>query len=168
MNWVPSGRESIGYGNNCSPVSASSTRIALIGQLSAASRICSTGSPSGSTASDWRLSLSRKTCGANVSHMALPTQRRWSTRTRTFLAINRPLLPVDRKRLQRPEGDARLVFQLLVIEPEAGEALRQGLEHLLALDPRQRRPQAVVDTRAEGDMLVRPPRDVEMIGLLEH
>ena len=39
-------------GNSCSPVSASSTRIALTGQLSAASRIFSTLSPAGSTASD--------------------------------------------------------------------------------------------------------------------
>src|SRR5437762_7983084 len=42
------------YGNNCSPVSASSTKIALTGQFSAASRIFSTVSPAGSTASDWR------------------------------------------------------------------------------------------------------------------
>lgn len=40
------------YGNNCSPVSASSTKIALTGQFSAASRIFSTVSPAGSTASD--------------------------------------------------------------------------------------------------------------------
>src|SRR5204863_8631963 len=38
-------------------------------QLSAASRIFSTVSAAGSTASDWRLSLSRNTFGAIVSHM---------------------------------------------------------------------------------------------------
>src|SRR5262245_7684058 len=61
------------YGNNRSPVSASSTMMALTGQFSAASKIFSTVSPSGSTASDCRCSLSTKTFGAIVSHMALPT-----------------------------------------------------------------------------------------------
>src|SRR6516162_10097702 len=74
------------YGNNCSPVSASSTKIALTGQFSAASSIFSTVSASGSTASDWRFSFSRNTFGAMVSHMALPTQTSWSTQTRSLRA----------------------------------------------------------------------------------
>src|SRR5204863_4414165 len=91
----------IDYGNSCSPVSASSTKIALTGQFSAASRIFSTVSPAGSTASDWRLSLRRNTFGAIVSHMAFPTQTSWSTRTRSVRATDRLLLPGDRQRLQR-------------------------------------------------------------------
>src|SRR5438045_4990043 len=78
------------YGNNCSPVSASSTKIALTGQFSAASRIFSTVSAAGSTASDWRLSLRRNTFGAIVSHMAFATQTSWSTRTRTLGATASP------------------------------------------------------------------------------
>ena len=75
-----------GYGNNCSPVSASSTKIALTGQFSAASRIFSTVTPAGSTASDCRFSLRRNTLGAIVSHIALPTQTSWSTRMRSLRA----------------------------------------------------------------------------------
>src|SRR6516225_8522525 len=74
-------------GKSCSPVSASSTVIALTGQFSAASRLFSSLSPEGSTASDCRSSLSRKTFGANVSHIALPTQVLWSTRMRRLRAI---------------------------------------------------------------------------------
>src|SRR6266704_2679315 len=119
------------YGNNCSPVSASSTKIALTGQFSAASRIFSTVSPSGSTASDWRLSLRRNTLGAIVSHIAFPTQTSWSTQTRSLRAKGFLLLPGNRQRFQRPEGDARLIFQLRR-DLQVREALRQGLEDLLA------------------------------------
>src|SRR6267154_5127756 len=108
-----SGDRWIRYGNNCSPVSASSTKIALTGQFSAASRIFSTVSAAGSTASDWRLSLRRNTFGAIVSHMAFPTHTSWSTRTRNLRATGSLLLPGDRQRFQRPEGDARLIVQLL-------------------------------------------------------
>src|SRR5919204_573571 len=59
-------------GNRRSPVSASSTKIALTGQFSAASRIFSSVSPSGLTASDWRFSLSAKTFGAMLMHIAFP------------------------------------------------------------------------------------------------
>ena len=54
-----------------------------------------------------------------------------------------------------------LIFHRLVIEPDAGEALGQRLEHLLALDPRQLRAEAMVDARAERDVLVRPAGDVK-------
>src|SRR5580704_15761083 len=128
------------YGNNCSPVSASSTKIALTGQFSAASRIFSTVSPAGSTASDWRLSLSRNTFGAIVSHMAFPTHTSWSTRTRSLRATDSPLLPSDRQRLQRPERDAGLILQLLRLDLQPREPFRQGLEDLLTLDARQGRP----------------------------
>src|SRR6516164_1298703 len=77
------------------------------------------------------------------------------------------LVPVNRQRLQRPEGDARLIFQRLIVELEAGEALGQRLEHLLALDPCQRRAETVMNTRAESDMLVWPASDVKTVGLLE-
>ena len=63
------------------------TKIALIGQFSAASRIFSTVLPAASTASDWRFSLRQNTLGAIVSHIALPTQTSWSTRTRSFRAM---------------------------------------------------------------------------------
>jgi hypothetical protein len=86
-------QEVISYGNNRSPVSASSTMMALTGQFSAASRIFSTVSPSGLTASDCRFAFSTNTFGAMVSHMALPTQTLWSTHTRTFLAMIAPLIP---------------------------------------------------------------------------
>src|SRR5438132_4526996 len=121
------------YGNSCSPVSASSRKIPLTGQFSAASRIFSTVSPAGSTASDWRLSLRRNTLGAIVSHMAFPTQTSWSTQTRSLRAIDGPLLPGNRQRFQRPEGDAGLILQLRGRRLQVREALRQGLEDLLAL-----------------------------------
>src|SRR5215469_6687115 len=142
--------------------------IALIGQFSAASRIFSSLSPAGSTASDWRSSLSRNTLGAYVSHIALPTQRRWSTRTRSLRAIAASLLPMDRQRLERPEGDARLIFQRFVIDLEAREALGERFEHLLTFDPRQRGAEAMMNTRAKSDVLVRPALDVEGVRLLEH
>src|SRR5260370_3550967 len=152
----------IGYGNNCSPVSASSTKIALTGQFSAASRIFSTVSPVGSTASDWRFSLRRNTFGAIVSHMALPTQTSWSTRTRNLRATDWPLLPGDRQRFQRAEGDARLIVQLLGSYLQVGEALRERLEDLLTLDPRQGRAQAVMNAISEGHVRVRLPGNVEL------
>jgi hypothetical protein len=62
------------YGNNRSPVSASSTKIALTGQFSAASKIFSILSPSGLTTADWRFSFSRNVFVAIVSHIAFPTQ----------------------------------------------------------------------------------------------
>src|SRR5439155_19998219 len=68
----------------------------------------------------------------------------------------RPLLPADRQRFQRPEGDARLIFQPLVVEPEDGDALGQGLEHLLALELRQGRATAVMNSWAEGERVGRP------------
>src|ERR1700756_519867 len=117
---------SIGYGKSCSPVSASSTKIALTGQLSAASRIFSTVSPEGSTASDCRFSLRRNTFGAIASHIALPTQVAWSTRTRRLRATAAPLLPGDRQGFQRAERDAGVVFQLLGRHRHVGETLRQG------------------------------------------
>src|SRR5260370_1671462 len=84
----------IGYGNNCSPVSASSTKIALTGQFSAASRIFSTVSPVGSTASDWRFSLGRKTFGGGRSPLAVPQHTAWASRERRLWGARRP--PVHR------------------------------------------------------------------------
>src|SRR5260370_23620247 len=158
----------IGYGNNCSPVSASSTKIALTGQFSAASRIFSTVSPVGSTASDWRLSLRRNTFGAIVTHMALPTQTSWSTRTRSLRATGRPLLPGDRQRFQRAEGDARLIVQLLGSYLQVGEALRERLEDLLTFHPSQGRPEAVVNPISESHVRVRLSGNVEPVGIGEH
>src|SRR5439155_7140256 len=156
------------YGNNCSPVSASSTKIALTGQFSAASRIFSTVSAAGSTASDWRLSLRRNTFGAIVSHMAFPTQTSWSTRTRSVRATDRLLLPGDRQRLQRAERDARLIIQVLRLELEVGEPLCQSLEDFLTLDTSQGRAQAMVNSISEGHVRVRLPADIEFVGVGEH
>src|SRR3984893_11662972 len=156
------------YGNNCSPVSASSTKIALTGQFSAASRIFSTVSPAGSTASDWRFSLRRNTFGAIVSHMAFPTQTSWSTRTRNLRAKGFLLLPGHRQRFQRPERDTGLIVKLLRLELEAGEPFCQGLEDFLTLDTRQGRAQAVVNPISEGHVGVRLPGDVELFGVGEH
>src|SRR2546430_7415192 len=95
--------------------------MALTGQFSAASRIFSTVSPAGSTASDCRLSLRRNTLGAIVSHMAFPTQTSWSTQTRSLRANGFLLLPGDRQGFQRPERDTGLIVQLLRLELEAGK-----------------------------------------------
>src|ERR1700710_1020715 len=95
-----------GYGNSRSPVSASSTKIALTGQFSAASRISASVFAIGSTASDWRSSLSRNVFAAIDSHMALPTQAWGSTQTFNLRAIAILLVPRHGKRLQRTEGDA--------------------------------------------------------------
>ena len=57
------------YGNNCSPVSASSTKIALTGQFSAASRIFSTSVAGG--IDGFRLAVVVETkhlCGDRLAH----------------------------------------------------------------------------------------------------
>src|SRR3954452_14113010 len=100
------------YGNSRSPVSASSTKIALTGQFSAASRTSASEFPIGSTTSDWRSSFNRNVFPANDSHMALPTQAWWSTQTFSLRATAILLMQRDRKRLQRPELDAGLIRQI--------------------------------------------------------
>src|ERR1700730_17451603 len=142
--------------------------MALTGQFSAASRIFSTVSAAGSTASDWRLSFRRNTFGAMVSHMAFPTHTSWSTRTRSLRAKGFLLLPSDRQRFQRPERDTGLIVKFLRLELEAGEPFCQGLEHFLTLDTRQGRAQAVVNPISEGHVGVRLPGDVELFGVGEH
>src|SRR5437660_139644 len=89
--------------------------MALTGQFSAASRIFSTVSPAGSTASDWRLSLRRNTLGAIVlAHHLVPHFE---------LLRGEPLDRLDRRviaqaLLGRPFGPARRVF--LVKRPLVG------------------------------------------------
>lgn len=61
-------------------------------------------------------------------------------------------MPRDREGFERLEGEARLVFQILRLQMQDGEALYQGLKHLLLLHPHQGRPQTVMDARPKGDM----------------
>src|SRR5207237_10281014 len=105
---------------------------------------------------------------ATVSVMPLPTHTSWSAQTRSLRATGRPLLPGDRQRLQRPESDAGLIFQLLPFDLQAREPLRQGLEDLLTLHARQGRAQTMVDPIAEGHVRVRLPGNVELVGVGEH
>src|SRR5437870_5741308 len=73
------------------------------------------------------------------------------------------LRPRDREGFERPEDDARLVFQLLRLQVQGGEPLHQGLKRLLPLHPRQGRPQTMMDARPKGDMQVRGPGDVKLL-----
>src|SRR5277367_1814710 len=98
---------------------------------------------------------------AIVSHIAFPTQTCWSTQTRSLRAIACLLMPADRQRLQRPERDTGLIFQILCYRLEFREPLRQRLEHLLSLDTGQCRAQTMMRSRSESDMLVRMASDVE-------
>ena len=72
-------------------------------------------------------------------------------------------MPRDREGFERPKENAWLVFQLLRLQMQGGEALHQGLERLLSLQPRQGRPQTVMDARPKGDMQIRVPGDVEFL-----
>src|SRR5262245_13651930 len=125
--------------------------------------MCSNVSPAGFRASDWRSSLSAKTPGASSVHMAFPTHLTWSTRTRSLGAIAACLVPRHRERLDRPEGDTRLIFQLLRFQVQRGEPLHERLERLLALHARQCCPETVVDSRTEGHVGIRVAGDIETV-----
>ena len=78
-----------------------------------------------------------------------------------------PSVPGDRQGFQRAKLDARLILEGVGGEPERGEPLRQRPKHLLALDPGQRRAEAVVDPRPEGEMGVGLSGNIEPIGVGE-
>src|SRR5262245_45842126 len=81
----------------------------------------------------------------------------------TTPSLTPALLPCDREGLERPKENARLIFQLLRLQMQGGEALHQGLERLLPLHPRQGRPQAVMDARPKGDMQIRVSGNIECL-----
>ena len=88
MSRLQRSRSVIRYGNRVSPVSSSTTVMALTVQFSAASRIFAAVSASGSATSDCRFSLRTNTLGAKVSHIAFPTHTSWSTDMRSLGAMS--------------------------------------------------------------------------------
>ena len=88
MSRLQRSRSVIRYGNRVSPVSSSTTVMALTVQFSPASRIFAAVSASGSATSDYRCSLRTNTLGAKVSHIAFPTQTSWSTDMRSLGAMS--------------------------------------------------------------------------------
>src|SRR5215831_9422786 len=112
----------------------------------------------------------QKSCVKNSLTYRLPNSRKSNFVTEprsehdmdsTTPSLTPALLPCDREGLERPKENARLIFQLLRLQIQGGEALHQGLERLLSLYPRQGRFQTVMDARPEGDMQIRVSRNVE-------
>src|SRR5262249_13694636 len=114
----------------------------------------------------------QKSCVKNSMNYRLPNSRKsnFATEPRsehdmdsTTPSLTPALLPCDREGLERPKENARLIFQLLRLQIQGGEALHQGLERLLSLYPRQGRPQTVMDARPKGDMQIRVSGNVELL-----
>src|SRR4029450_13939323 len=88
--------------------------------------------------------------------------------TPSLLAPVAPRMPRDRQAYQGAESIAGMVLQVLGLQGELVEPLRQGLEGLLPLQPGQGGAQAVMDARPEGHMGVRIAGNVKLVRLREY
>src|SRR5690349_18451286 len=66
--------------------------------------------------------------------------------------------------LEAPEGDVRFPAQGRRVERRPGEPGEQRIQRDRRLQTGERRPDAVMDAVAEGEMAPRGPRDVEHVG----